>query len=366
VSNSVEDELSQTVVNQYRDIGEIFDDAIILAGAVALVDSTVIEIADQFGGQEEALNKRINDHSDVRVVFSGNGFTPSRDPEGEAVTVFRHIKSQKGILGRVFLSDTSEMEYVDPDDIYAPEDDEPPPSGDTALYENELEKLANFKKDLLKVPDGVRLFVQFILHEELDADLPIHGVSIRANSYTVYSMIDATSLHIESIEAEKTRNPLEPGFLRDFIRSVSNNYRKQIQNKSFRNRSLDTQKNTMEEDIKWVNSVAGIDRFMVGSSVENIFIPNTAGETRNFDQFITNDHFVADCIRIDCMELQTTAEGLPIRKRRGNVNSYVSMCLIVEIDDKTRDRLGCNSNILWIPFTGQLQDLIFLEKNKLL
>ena len=62
------------------------------------------------------------------------------------------------------------------------------------------------------------------------------------------------------------------------------------------------------------------------------------------------------------MESQRVSQGDAVRKRRGNINSYASFCLVLEIDDVTQESLGLNTRIVWLPLFDQSEDIVFLER----
>src|SRR5690606_12898580 len=105
-----------------------------------------------------------------------------------------------------------------------------------------------------------------------------------------------------------------------------------------------------------------LDRFKVMSTANYVYLPDTSNENFRFEQCIVAENFVANILRLDCLELSTVTNGISISKRRGNVNSYGSLCIVAEINDETRKNLGIATNIVWIPLFEQVEDLIFMEK----
>lgn len=297
----------------------------------------------------------------VEVVFSGDGFVPVCDPSGKIFTMYGSVDRARGYLKAIEIIDPEEIEYLEPTDVPIPEDEGK--DSTIGLLDEHHQKLLAFKDQLRTAPPGLGLFVEFIIKQKKQLDEPVFGHAVRVSDYTVYNIMDAASLEIVDIEPHpaKSTEIIQENDIRHALKSISDHYRQAIRNKKFRHLSHADQQRKAEDFITRSNQLLRLERFTFFGSPENVYVPDPSSPD-GFEHCENENGFSGECIRFDCIELKRLSEGTPIRKRRGNVNSVTSTCVLVEINEETKVALGVNSSIIWVPVTGQLNNMMLIEE----
>jgi hypothetical protein len=339
--------------------GRFFDDVVLVGAEIAELN---IDHPDDMprstSRQLSSLYDRIDVFRGLHVVYSGDGFVPERDDEGDLATVYKYKNFGKATLKSLYLKHTNDFEYVDPTEIYVPDEDLLYSQVD--LVDASEVRLAEFRDSIKSPPDAMRLFVEFLVRKETSLDMPVKGDAVRISEYSVVNIMDAASLEVVYMDESKVQPIVDVHLVDETLFSLSDYYRRQIQHKNFRNSSLQKQKKLTEDFLQVSNTLLGLDRFdvLVGSKL--LFIPDE-NQKYGFELASTSTGFMAHCLRLDCVEASILARNKQITKRKGNFNSYVSMCIVAEVDDGTKDMLGVESNIVWIPLMNQLDGLHFMQ-----
>ena len=294
---------------------------------------------------------------DIEVTYSGRGFGPIADPEGEVFTAFQDIKAGKGILNAIYITNTLDIEYMKPQDIVIADDDFSSP---VDLMKPNEKVFYDFKQRLLEAPPGLRLFVEFVVRDEVEVDQPVKGHAVRVPRYTVYNMMEAASIEIIDIQKHQKNKVVRPHEIPDMLKVFTGHYRHGIRNKKFRIETVERQREITERFLQDTNDILRLDRFMLTTWAEHIYVPDS-NSPDGFEYCIAPKGFRGNAVRLDCTETILLSEGAPIRKRRGISNSLASTCVVVEIDNETREMFGIESHVIWIPVLNQHDKMHFSE-----
>lgn len=342
----------------------LFDDSVILGAMLssygAVEDSELIyHLA---GRQYKDIIKRAQRLRGLKVVYSGVGFMPVEDETGYTVTGYTKTDSAVGYLDKIYIADRDEIQHMEPDQVEV--EDEDLVDSNIDLIDPVQQALLDFRNQLLEAPTGLRLFVEFMVRHEMGVDQPIRGHAIRTPEYSVFNIMDAAGLEVLDIAEPEEEDKFNEYLISEALIAFSDHYRQQIRKKGFRNQSAEKQKKIIEKFFDRCNSMLDLKRFNVETDAQILFVPCSDSELESvkagFETVYNHHPFVGDCVRFDCVEsayLNSTNE--PIRKRKGNFNSFASTCVVVEIDDETKEGLGLDSNIIWLPVTNQMDDIEF-------
>ncbi len=339
--------------------GELLQEAVVVGANIhelGLVTGTD-GITPSVFRQAQRLWNRALTLTGIEVTYSGRGFGPIADPEGEVFTAYQYIRAGRGTLNAIYITDTRDIEYLKPQDIEFDDDDSSSPID---LMEPGEKAFHDFKQRLLEAPPGLRLFVEFVVRDEVGLDQPVKGHAVRVPRYTVYNIVDAMSLNVLDIHKQQNTTVFKPHEISGALKVFSGHYRQGLRNKKFRNEPISKQKEITEKFLHECNAVLRLDRFMVTTWAENVYIPDV-NQPGGFEYCIAPKGFRGKAVRFDCTETRLLSQGVPIRKRRGNTNSLSSTCVVVEIDDETREMLGTESWIIWVPVLNQQDEMHFSE-----
>jgi len=351
MSNSAEHGRQESLLHGH------IDQVVLLATEIAgFTELSPDEIDTLYGDRLKVLAKRIgNISSNFRVVYSGVGYTPDTDYLGDPVTVHKKIHYGTGQLVGLKFCDQHELEYYEPfysDDEVKDEyrdtiDDDEDNDGMEAL-------IRDFESGLLPVPQSTRLLGEFLIQVNDEFETPIAGSSYLSTGVITIDHVDMSTIEVIDItpvdEDLPDVIPYERiGFaLTDF----ANRYRKKIQNLKFRSLPVARQQKLLEKNVDNTNKLAGIDRFSVMVHGGRFYYAKN-DSPEGFAKVSIDEEVHGRAMRIDCMELQKIQEGVPIRKRRGIVNSDESLCMVIEIDKETAEQHELKTCILWVPLINQ-------------
>lgn len=351
-------------VEQLRDVMELLDDAILLGSTLHEKQSSLGISGDDYIAMQSIM-KRAASLDATEVVYSGRGFVPVVDPEGELVTVYKEVDGARGQLGRVYVSDAADMLYVSPKNIVVGDDDEDDVDDDSSvgtISEARLE-MQEFKNSLAEAPEGLRLFVEFIMHKEIGVDKAIRGHAVRTSTYTMYNIMDAA--HLQILDVSKQKEDPEKIFqdheIDRALKAFDDHYKENIRTKKFRRRSAKSQSAIVDTFLEGSNEMLKLDRFIVHSEVDCLYAPDST-EPEGFRTIQPYIHFQGKCLRYDSVETKLLSEGIPLRRRPGDEYEIDGTCVVVEIDDAVRDFIGLPTNIVWLPVKSQLSKMNFVER----
>lgn len=344
---------------------ELFDNAVLLGSQIAeLPPNEPFPPKLRIGRRYKKLEVQARQFEGWEFVYSGTGFRLVEDPDKDLVTAYGPIKYGRGVLNAIYITDSVDLKYMRPKNINLDEDGDGEAYTDTlAVVDDYTRDLKAFRDTLGTAPDGLRLFAEFIIKEKFMEEEQVGGVCLRGD-LNAYQVVDTSSIEIiDVIPPEKGPYIVHPDFIRVALDPVTQTYRQMLQNKGFRNMSAKAQQELIETALHGINSTVRIDRFEIISAAKNLYLPCTQDGKQTFEEFPATTNLWGKCIGIDCIELQQVADGKAIRRRKGNLNSYGSLCVVTELADLAVKSLGLSSNIVWVPLFEQLGSMSFTEKS---
>ena len=342
--------------------GNYFDGVVLFGTELMNRPDTKANLAltnHQFSSYKELIAQAPRFHGLV-IEYSGEGFVPVCDPHGDIFTAFGNVDRVTGTFSELCILNTADVSYIKPGVVEIDEDEI---FESSVLIQNpEVQNMLEFKKLLGTAPEGFQVFIEFVVKHVVGVDEPVRGHSVRVPEYHVIHSILASSLEIHDICPKRVAKELvEPYEIPKALKYTSDRYRQTIRSKSFRNLPLEVQQRKVEKFITSVNETLALDRFIMRGQPHSVYVPDMSAES-GFEYCENATPFIAECLRFDCIETKQLSEGKKIQKRRGNVNSVTSTCVVVQIDDEARERLGVESSVLWIPVTNQLNAIEFVEE----
>lgn len=328
---------------------ELFDEAALIGKSIRALNDYHISDDSKYETLAYELASRASNFYQLEFTYSGSGFIPARLPNHQEVTIYGEVKYGKGFIKDFVLKKPVDFDFLAPDE-YDPYDFE------FDHISNEL--IEKFASQLKHPPEGTGLYGKFLIKNYVSDDRELFGSCV-VGDLVAYQYVDMSRFELVDITDHSDSEVEDPEDLPDLLEHYTQNYREEIREQSFRNLSADQQKFFMDEYLSKLNRSLLISRFMFAAGRIRAYTPVVEDGQRKFEPIKTECDIEADCIKLDCLESQIIAEGIPMRKRRGNVNSSDGLSLVAELNERDASKHGLDSNIIWIPLHNQVSKIIF-------
>jgi hypothetical protein len=310
------------------------------------------DIPDYFGPRLKSLSQRAYELEGLQVTYSGTGIGAVRDPGDDLVSIYGDFENRTGIFRGLGLAVFDELGCVE-----LSEEVSDISNADLIAYSyktDDIDRVKRYIESVKEPPSGFRLVADFII-EQQDGELGVRGHSVRTkNGILLIDTIDLSSIDIFNLDTPPDEPGAEIWHLEPVLEYFHDNYRRLLRDPVFRNLHIDSQKKELDKRLEQLNSTLGLHRFKVKTKPSFVYVPEVARDSSTSFVQIATPEFNGHALRADCVELQHVVNsGERITSRKGNVDSNNSVCVVVEIDEVTKRKIGTDSAILWAPVFGE-------------
>lgn len=304
----------------------------------------------------EQMRRRLNDrlrNDEVIYTVAGNAFLPMTLPNGEPHTVFKTSYNIRGTFHSLEFADASAFDYYDNDSLL----DLGEAMAEELGYDSDvIEKhplFQAFAEQLSEPEEGLRLYAFFLIDSERELQQPIAGSCVIAREVDTYAIVDATTMQITGTEKKQpTQESITVLNIQDHLIAASNTVQALTRDTHFRRRlTAAEQAASLGEAISDINQILGPERFMVMVRPDFFYAPSPV-DPRELTRYNTPNECGAinfEIISVDSIELQKITEGRRITRNDRQVEDSIGIWLVGSIDEYSKDMLGINTDIIWIP-----------------